>query len=215
MLNLKKAKRCVLGAALLLGASVASIGAHAQVVTLPQGFTEWQIVVIDIALTSVISGVFDHNPSVCSGRCGEGQIIINVLSDHTGTDEYITGLDGHGFHSFKWGPSPLTSTGGVASGPGDIYYDGGNGYNAIDASYGSAGPFGAQVWAEYDNPPDYGDGTLIEFVATHYTYKETVYDENGKLISQISIVPELSIWAMMALGFAGLGFAGYRRAQVA
>jgi hypothetical protein len=29
-------------------------------------------------------------------------------------------------------------------------------------------------------------------------------------ISGLSAVPELSTWAMMALGFAGLGFAGYR-----
>jgi hypothetical protein len=31
----------------------------------------------------------------------------------------------------------------------------------------------------------------------------------------ISIVPEPSTWAMMLLGFAALGFAGYRRARAA
>ena len=30
-----------------------------------------------------------------------------------------------------------------------------------------------------------------------------------------SVVPEPSTWAMMLLGFAGLGFAGYRRASQA
>ena len=29
----------------------------------------------------------------------------------------------------------------------------------------------------------------------------------------VSTVPEASTWAMMAFGFAGLGFAGYRRAK--
>jgi hypothetical protein len=31
--------------------------------------------------------------------------------------------------------------------------------------------------------------------------------------SASSLVPEFSTWAMMLLGFAGLGFAGYRRAK--
>jgi hypothetical protein len=34
-------------------------------------------------------------------------------------------------------------------------------------------------------------------------------------INQIAGVPEPSTWAMMMLGFAGLGYAGYRRARVA
>ena len=29
----------------------------------------------------------------------------------------------------------------------------------------------------------------------------------------VTIVPEPSTWAMMVLGFAGLGFAGYRKAR--
>jgi hypothetical protein len=32
-------------------------------------------------------------------------------------------------------------------------------------------------------------------------------------LSQIAIVPEPSIWGMMLIGFAGLGYAGYRRAR--
>jgi hypothetical protein len=37
-------------------------------------------------------------------------------------------------------------------------------------------------------------------------------DANGNTIG-FATVPEPSTWAMMALGFAGLGFAGYRKAQ--
>jgi hypothetical protein len=33
-------------------------------------------------------------------------------------------------------------------------------------------------------------------------------------VSNVSGVPELSTWAMMVLGFGGLGFAGYRKAKV-
>jgi hypothetical protein len=34
-----------------------------------------------------------------------------------------------------------------------------------------------------------------------------------KVMSDVSDVPESSTWAMMLLGFAGLGFAGYRKAK--
>jgi hypothetical protein len=39
--------------------------------------------------------------------------------------------------------------------------------------------------------------------------------QQGSLLTNVSVstVPEASTWAMMALGFAGLGFAGYRRAK--
>jgi hypothetical protein len=32
-------------------------------------------------------------------------------------------------------------------------------------------------------------------------------------VSSTPVVPETSTWAMMLLGFAGLGYAGYRRAR--
>jgi hypothetical protein len=41
--------------------------------------------------------------------------------------------------------------------------------------------------------------------------------QQGSLLTNVSVstVPEASTWAMMVLGFAGLGFAGYRRAKPA
>jgi hypothetical protein len=39
-------------------------------------------------------------------------------------------------------------------------------------------------------------------------------DGNFQLVSLTTGVPEPSTWAMLALGFAGLGFAGYRKARV-
>ena len=38
---------------------------------------------------------------------------------------------------------------------------------------------------------------------------------NAAFSLQGSVVPEPSTWAMMLLGFAGLGFAGYRHARKA
>jgi hypothetical protein len=37
----------------------------------------------------------------------------------------------------------------------------------------------------------------------------------GQSMASITVVPELSTWAMILLGFAGLGFAGYRGSRKA
>ena len=42
----------------------------------------------------------------------------------------------------------------------------------------------------------------------------TGFSANGAVgLSESTAVPEPSTWALMALGFAGLGFVGYRKAQ--
>ena len=46
--------------------------------------------------------------------------------------------------------------------------------------------------------------------------ENTTFHENGpagELVLQVAAVPEPSTWAMMMLGFAGLGFMAYRRKQ--
>ena len=41
-------------------------------------------------------------------------------------------------------------------------------------------------------------------------------DQVGNLLADVTVtVPEASTWAMMMLGFAGLGFAAYRKARPA
>jgi choice-of-anchor C domain-containing protein len=61
------------------------------------------------------------------------------------------------------------------------------------------------------------DGTFIAAgSSTTLSFVETVGSNNGGVLLDavsISAVPEPSTWAMMLLGFAGLGFAGYRRAK--
>jgi hypothetical protein len=37
--------------------------------------------------------------------------------------------------------------------------------------------------------------------------------DSSILGNAFSVVPEASTWAMMLIGFAGLGYAGYRRAR--
>jgi choice-of-anchor C domain-containing protein len=53
-----------------------------------------------------------------------------------------------------------------------------------------------------------GTTTLLQFVSTTNSPFGPAIDNVG-----ITSIPEASTWAMMMLGFAGLGFAGYRRAR--
>jgi hypothetical protein len=66
----------------------------------------------------------------------------------------------------------------------------------------------------------YDDGvyTPIDFGPLspyNYTYATSIND-SGDILGTFYLginTPELSTWAMMLIGFAGLGYAGYRRAK--
>jgi hypothetical protein len=41
----------------------------------------------------------------------------------------------------------------------------------------------------------------------------TIGDPPVLMTAKVALVPESSTWALMLIGFAGIGFAGYRRAR--
>src|SRR5262249_28673817 len=72
--------------------------------------------------------------------------------------------------------------------------------------------------------PDGGDQSFAKYV--HFSLSpgdfitSVVFESNGKDAFEVSnfsvsAVPEASTWAMMILGFLGLGFLGYRRSSKA
>jgi hypothetical protein len=70
-------------------------------------------------------------------------------------------------------------------------------------------PGGADTFATYTLPASFAELLSVEFVGdSHYPANEFALD-NINVIA----VPEPSIWAMMLIGFAGIGFAGYRRVR--
>jgi hypothetical protein len=61
-----------------------------------------------------------------------------------------------------------------------------------------------------------GSGTYIGFEDNYISCpcnSEVQYTDVQVVLSTVAPVPEISTWAMMVLGFAGLGFMGYRRSQ--
>ena len=60
------------------------------------------------------------------------------------------------------------------------------------------------------------DFATQEAITGNYEYRISLLDAAGdgyQIVASFSVVPESSTWAMLLLGFAGLGFAGYRRAM--
>ena len=64
-----------------------------------------------------------------------------------------------------------------------------------------------QSWC---NRPRYTLGVKPRRVSFSKTKAKCVGDETVAVDVTTSSIPELSSWAMMLIGFAGLGFAGYR-----
>jgi hypothetical protein len=113
--------------------------------------------------------------------------------------------------------SALTATGGPAAGTYDL-----TGYNFGILDYVLAGnpatplPLGEQ-WA-IDIQVGPLDGSTSPLAITgeslFITNTGTSYHEigpAGDVVLEVAAVPEPSTWAMMILGFAGLGFMAYRR----
>jgi hypothetical protein len=101
----------------------------------------------------------------------------------------------------------FTSTGATPVGPyTDIAWVNGD-YAALfftpDLAYFISGAPGVQTYSGDESAPTFLTGA-------YYGIDDTT---GADTIVTISDVPEISTWAMMALGFAGLGLAGYRASR--
>jgi hypothetical protein len=101
------------------------------------------------------------------------------------------------------------------TGGANIWYSnalGSDGYSHVYSTLFSGGPL------PLDPSLTVGAGTYIGFEDQNIpgvigTPGELNYTDIQVILSTVDPVPELSTWAMMVLGFAGLGFMGYRRSR--
>jgi len=91
-----------------------------------------------------------------------------------------------------------------------------NGFDLFDFSLSSADAAAFNFQAGYGPVTGTGVFALNQFQDVATSAGPLSFDSSGDVqfsSSGASAVPEPSTWAMMLIGFAGLGFAGYRRAK--
>jgi len=135
-----------------------------------------------------------------------GQMTVDSAGDVTGVSGTIFGLVNQSITSVAPNPNPA----GPAYSP-----DGSFIYNNLYHASGMPFDIDGLLFVTAENPSGYwnlwgtapGDYSLWESAGS-YNYP---IQESGSL--RLTAAPELSTWAMMLLGFAGIGFAGYRASR--
>src|SRR5262249_41544007 len=124
-----------------------------------------------------------------------GNLVTSLVGQVTGLlTAPIDGLDGQ-FNVFYTSDNLLNSVAPFVSNEGILFDAGGFFFNVYSVANGSTYDYyisSNQFGGDYFTDPVYNPGSLIR---------------NGT----ITAVPELTTWAMMIVGFAGLGFVAYRR----
>jgi hypothetical protein len=90
-----------------------------------------------------------------------------------------------------------------------------DGYSTISVSWPGGGTENQLSYNDIWPYPDATYGYNATFTTTSYTETETLFNADGGVFRTFSFpgAPEPPTWAMLLLGFAGLGFAGYRWAR--
>jgi PEP-CTERM motif len=172
-----------------------------------------------VAALILSAGLFDAAPahadtvfdftgtcdSGCTGTASGVLTLVDFFDDDNGTVNDST------FISFEYTSSSRTflitrADGGSANG---LLYDDGRAFGGLFISSSTGLPsFEA-------SPQDFGM-TPEEFAAT--TTPDPGTDDVGSSFRFVQVsgaIPEPSTWAMMLLGFAGLGYAGWRKVKQA
>jgi len=116
-------------------------------------------------------------------------------------------LAGGTTYTFKY--SLFATASGAANSFGFSLYDSVDNKNLVNNSSRTDVPVG--VWTDYSYTFTAGSGDSNYFL--NFFFQSGAYPAKDVLLDAVSItaVPEPSTWAMMILGFAGIGFMAYRR----
>ena len=137
-----------------------------------------------------------------------GQITVNAAGEVTGVSGVISGLANQTINAVAANPGfpgPAYSPDGSFI-YNNLYYPSGMAFDIDGLLFGTAqNP--SRYWNLWGNLP--GNYSLWESAGS-YTYP---IEESGSL--SVTAAPEASTWAMLLLGFARLGFAGWARRKTA
>jgi hypothetical protein len=197
-----------LGAAMLIGLSALSARAGYVVDLTQQGSDVVATGSGPIDLTGLTFFSTDNfsGPEITPNG-GDDPINMDILTGPRGQPfDIYTGLTG---------PASFGSGGGAggASARGDVV--GQNAFVGMTASTDLYVPDGYVSGSPLSDTATYDSQTFSSLGATPGTYKwtwGTGPNQNFTLVIGAAAVPEPSTWAMMLLGFAGLGFLGLRSA---
>jgi hypothetical protein len=155
--------------------------------------------------------------TLSSTSIASATIYLDPFSSNTGTTQ---GTDAFGnTWKWTWATKTFSYSGTYKNSTYDadgfeISFVGGQPHIASSSFNGFAGTvFGSNVSFAYFPPLSYGDtftSTIVLSSGTPYPGITATY-LNSKIVNPP--VPEPATWALMLAGFAGLGFAGYRRAR--
>jgi choice-of-anchor C domain-containing protein len=213
-MNIRRAGHAVVASALCFFA--APVGAHAAATILNGSFETNASSIPAGGFTTVFAGdsttIADWTVDTGSvdwvgtyWQAANGIASIDLSGNGPGSiSQTITGLTtGHEYQISFWlagnpdgGPANKTGTINVTAGP---------------SGYGFAYPVISQTRANMDYVPETLDFTATG-ASTVLTFASTTATAYGPVIDNVSIasIPEASTWVMMVLGFAGLGYAGFR-----
>jgi len=215
-------KKLVLGAFLaVVGTSAVTLISPAKADIVTYNVFDWTNAGTSLNIVSQSSGTAAFNGTVGAQTIG---ITTNVLVDTASGNAVITAHDDHDkktsplhlttvtfnpvddlFTSFAFRGS-LELTGEIKVTVTDNF---GNQFEFFNANANqNFGPFGVAAVA--------GTGQFIDTVSISVTSPNEFrfarqFDFGNGLAPAVAAVPEASTWAMMILGFAGVGFMAYRR----
>lgn len=186
-----------------IGTFYQNYGAHTNDPYSGLAFPGWSVTTNNVDIVSQLSGPFP-------GAAYQGTQYLDLVGyGSTGgvsqTFGTVAGRTYNLFFAFSNNPGSLPSASA------DFSVFGTQSLLSGSVSHGGATP-SALNWATLSR------SFIADSTSTTLTFTNTVGGANGGVfldgVSVSSAVPEPSTWAMMLIGFAGLGFIGYRRSRI-
>jgi PEP-CTERM motif len=221
----------LLRAAILASAIAAGVSTQATAANLIQNgnfatddFTDWTFVTTSngslapggSGLPAVVSFNVTGSGDQNAAEFQVGEMEFGGAPAGGGLSQTITSAAGDLLISADFAAASVGNNGNLAAGLFSLYVNG-----TFEGSYAPSalGPDEIERGSLAVSVPVTAGSQTIEIIITRpftndgYTPLQYVTNISASIEGSASVVPEPSTWAMLLLGFAGLGYAGYRRSR--